>query len=168
MGCGCRGSKKYLQNRNYVAKTISKWNHLDITETEATEEFLEVKPNKKITTKEIYSGPIEILLTARTENNNIRIRAFNRAEVIANWEVDTKQLRVHRPDGSITSVAFVPLLPEIWHEFLWSISEKGMSVYVNNQLLFQEASNYTLMPSPIYVGATDSVVDVKEFVVNKK
>jgi WD40 repeat protein len=133
-----------------------------------------IPPHTSIATKTRYSGSLEIVVVARTENDNIRLHAFNGALVIFNWEGNRKELRVHRPDGnnrpgsgSLATVAMEPLTPNEWHELKWYISESEMHVHVDGMLVFTENRKYDLSGQrPIAIEAINSPVEVKSLVVS--
>jgi hypothetical protein len=149
------------------------WDHLDISAARVVDGVLQLAPNQGLTTRRAFSGPIDITVVARTEKNNIRLHAHKGGEIIVNWEGKAGELRVHRPDaanGDLGSVAVsqqVPLAPNVWHSLRWRITDKGMDVTVNGQVVFAEADKkYDLSARrPVRVSAVDSVVDVKSFIV---
>jgi formylglycine-generating enzyme required for sulfatase activity/WD40 repeat protein len=138
-------------------------------------EYVRINPNSWISTKEPYAGPIEITVIARTENQNIRLHAFNGACVIFNWELKPKELRVNRPDGtskfesgSLAKNAFTPLLPNTWYKIQWRITEQGMTIKVDEKIVFTEKKNYVLSAAnPVSVRAMKDPVDVKFLAVER-
>jgi hypothetical protein len=148
-----------------------KWAHLDVGRAKVEGGFIRVPPGSALQTKEAYTGPIEVVVVARTQKNNIRLRAYNGACVIFNWERRQNELRVTRPDGntspesgSLATARVQPLAPNTWYTLRWRITEQGMRVSVNGKLVFSERRRYTLSARlPVVVRAEDSVVDVKSF-----
>jgi len=145
------------------------WENLDISKAQVVDGHLHIVPNgiTSITTKQAYSGPVEITVVARTENQNIRLHAYKGATVIFNWEGKINELRVHRPDGAEgIGVPFTPLAPNTWYTLRWKIDIDGMEVFVDEKSVFSEKQKYDLSVAERFdVAAVNSVVDVKSFVV---
>ncbi len=150
----------------------SRWAHLDLSAAIAADEFVRLSPGSAIHTKEAHAGPIEVVVVARTQRNNIRLCAFKGACVIFNWEVRRDELRVHRPDGndshresgSIATARIEPLAANTWYTLRWRITEQGMEIAVNGKIVFSETRAYNLSAKrPVTVKAIDSVVDVRSF-----
>lgn len=160
----------------------SSWDHLDIGKTKLMDGFIRIEPESPLQksilqTKESFTGPIEIVVVARTEHDNIRLHAFNGACVIFNWEVNRAELRVHRPDGnerqasgSIATAAVRPLDANTWYTLRWRVTKEGMEVFVNGKSVFSEKRNYNLWEKcPMMVRSWKrSIVDVKAFAVTHK
>jgi hypothetical protein len=99
-----------------------KWEGSVLGSAKDHEGVIRIPLQSSVSTKEEYVGPIEIAVVARTEGNNIRLRAFNGACVIFNWEGAREELRVTRPDGddkpesgSIATAKVRPLDPNTWY-----------------------------------------------------
>ncbi len=150
-----------------------KWAHLILDQATLEDGFVRLIENEKVFTKQEYTGPIDINVTARTDRLNIRLHAYRGSVVIFNWEVKLRELRVLRPDGSsrlesgsLARANFTPLKPNTWYKLKWQIRDDGMAVFVDNQQVFAEKRNYDLSAkSRIAVSSTDSIVDVREFKV---
>ncbi|WP_157368626.1 hypothetical protein [Zavarzinella formosa] len=156
-----------------------KWRHIDYKDAGKLKDghiSLTVKEGT-IRTKVVYSGPIEITVTARTEDENIRINAYNGSVIIFNWELNKSEFRVARPtgtpdkleSGSHLGVKTVPLEPNKWHTFRWRITSKGMEVYDNGRLVWSERRAYPVenMKGPIIMRRMNSAVDVEEIQVRQ-
>ncbi len=153
----------------------SVWQYLDTATAGATanDGFLRIQKETLVPTKREYTGPVEIVMVARTELENIRVLAHRGSCVIFNWELNPKQLRVHRPDGnnrlesgSIATAPVTPLKANTWYTLRWRLTAEGMSVSVDGKVVFAEQRAYDLSaPSRITVKAATSQVDVKEFSV---
>jgi hypothetical protein len=148
------------------------WAHLIFTRANVQHDFLRIPPKSAISTKAAYTGPIEVVVVARTAKNNIRLYAFNGACVIFNWEVRRNELRVTRPDGglktgeggSLATAKVQPLDANTWYTLRWLITGQGMEVYVDGKPVFSEKRAYNLSAElPVAVKAHESVVDVKSF-----
>jgi serine/threonine protein kinase len=153
--------------------TPDPFSHLVLNNATRMDGFVRLGLDSWISTKENYSGPIEITAVARTEHNNIRVHAFNGACVIFNWEVNRGQLRVHRPDGnehrnsgSLATAKVQPLDPNKWHTLRCRITGQGMRVQVDGKSVFSENKKNNLSANrPIVITSHDSRIDVKSLVV---
>jgi hypothetical protein len=66
-----------------------RWKDFDIAQATVKDDFLHLPSgDKDILTRAAYSGPLEITLVARTERNNLRLRAYKTAGLIFNWEIN--------------------------------------------------------------------------------
>jgi len=147
------------------------WDQLDTTGFAVEEDFVRLRPFTVCYTKQEHSGPLEITVIARTEQQNIRLHAFKGACVIFNWEVRMSELRVTRPDGnenresgSIATAVVEPLEANSWHTLRWWIDVDGMQVITNNQTVFLERRPNNLGDArKVGIGAMNSVVDVRYF-----
>jgi WD40 repeat protein len=156
------------------AQEPAKWDHLDLTNAKAMGDFVRITPDKTIATKKAYTGPLEITVVARTDQDNIRFWAFKGGNVIFNWEVTPGEMRIHRPDdikkgvlGSLAASKQHPLKPDTWYTLRWKITDEWMEVAVNDKVVFAEQGTFDLSKAmPIKIGgAFGSVVDVKSFEV---
>lgn len=156
------------------AQETKRWDHLDLSHAKVKGDFVRINPDKAIATKKAHSGPVEITVVARTDQDNIRLWAYQGGVVIFNWEVMPGELRIHRPDdlakGQVGSVAVskqVPLKPDTWYTLRWKITDDWMEVAVNDRVVFAEQRTFDLSKAvPVKVsGAFGSVVDVKAFEV---
>jgi WD40 repeat protein len=150
------------------------WDHVHLGQAKLMDGFVRLpKGRNDLTTKEWYAGGIDIHVTARTEKNNIRLHAFNGAGLIFNWEDNHSELRITRPDGSdkaesgsLATARVLPLTPNVWYPLRWRITEQGMSVWVKDELVFNEKRQHNLsVKRPIKVHAHDSDLDVSHFEV---
>jgi hypothetical protein len=150
------------------------WEAWDTSQAVVEGDHLHLAPLKSITTRKAYAGPIKIELDARTERNNIRLKAGRGAEVIFNWEGSGRGIRIHRPDssnlkfpGSLAGHVRLDLEPDRWYHLSWLLSEQGTEVGVNFKARFQDIRRYDLAGSyPVRISAYfDSAIDVKNFTV---
>ncbi len=164
---------KNIEAHYKVLPALRNWDHLDISEATVMLGYLHLpKGEKEIRTREAFSGPIEVIVIARTEKNNIRLRGAKGSCVIFNWERKPEELRITRPDGqepergSLASAAVTPLLPNTWYALRWIITEDSMAVAINGQIVFSENhKNDVSEKSPIRIHSVDSDIDVKVFTV---
>lgn len=147
------------------------WPHLNLELVKFKGDFFQIPSNSSVSSTTKFSGPIEIHLVARTEKENIRICANRGARVIFNWEANMSELRVSRPDGneqfgtgSLAVAKVTPLKPGTWYKFRWRLTDEGMQVFVNEQMVFSEKRAYDLtLQSPISLETYTSAVEVKDF-----
>jgi hypothetical protein len=154
-----------------VDPTARGWDQLDTTGFAVEDDFVRVRQFMVCYTKQEYSGPLEITVIARTEQQNIRLHAFKGACVIFNWEVRMSELRVTRPDGndnresgSIATAVVEPLEVNTWHTLRWRIDVEGIQVITNNQTVFLERRPNNLGDArKVGIGAMGHLVDVRYF-----
>ena len=117
-----------------------------------------------------YSGPIEITAVARTNSDEIRLSAGRGGVLIFDWRDRKGELRIHRPDdltkgelGSLAVSKQAPLAPNTWYVLRWLLTENGMAVSVNGQVVFTETAKFDLSAKrPVGISqCLGSVVDVK-------
>jgi hypothetical protein len=168
-----RVDKRIGQLLDQVPGLYYTWDHLDTSQVQMVDGVVRLKPGQQLVTKVAYTGPVDITVVARTEKNNIRLHAYKGGSLMFNWEGKQGELKIFRPDnqaggelGSEAPSKPYPLALNVWHTLRWRLSEKGMDVLVNGQVAFTEPNKYDLSAKkPIRVVATDSVVDVKSFIV---
>jgi hypothetical protein len=151
---------------------------LDAGKFKVTDGYLHLNPFKadqrSVASRKSYSSPIEITIVARTAKNNIRVKAFQGAELLFNWENKAGEMHVHRPDrpdkglkffpGSLAGSKMVPLEANKWYTIRWKITDKGTEVAVDGKVVFTEVRAYDLSKgAPVEMYAHDSAVDVKSF-----
>lgn len=143
------------------------WDDFDLHGNSVSDEFARLT-GTALSTRQSYSGPIEIAVVARTDKDNIRLCAYGNAGLIFNWEAGLDQLRGRRPDGSSFQRQTTPLSPDTWYQFRWKITEKSFQVFIDDQLVFDEHRAYNLRTAtPVWIpgGVHGSTVDVKSFTV---
>jgi hypothetical protein len=118
----------------------------------------------------IFHVPFIIRTVAKTDSTDLRLYAGPSGRLIFNWEVNPSELRVHDPlTGDLTAEAGRGLIyPNEWHEVTWEIWEKGMKVFVDGQLRFQNFKDYHSLTGTVGIGPTGSIVTVKSFAVEQK
>jgi hypothetical protein len=147
------------------------WKHIDTSKATFKDDYLRLAPNTEVPTLQKFAGGFEVVVVARTELENIRLRAQRGSVVIFNWELNPRELRVHRPDGagrpesgSIATAKVTPLKPNTWYTLKWRMTEDGTQVWVDGKSVFEEQKRYELTETaPVVVRSMRSVVDLKEF-----
>ncbi len=148
-----------------------KWRHVDLANATIQDDYVRISPQTSLPTIRKHAGRVEIVVVARTESENIRLDAPRGAVVIFNWEVNPRELRVCRPDGtdkpesgSIATAKATPLKPNTWYTLRWQLTEEGMQISVDGKTVFEERKKYDLSATgAIAVRSGKSIVDVKEF-----
>jgi len=145
---------------------VDPWTDFNLDGNQVIDDLVRVT-HGRLSTKLTYAGDIEITVVARTNKNNIRLRAFENAQVIWNWEVNPNELRVHRPDDSQVGAPVEALAPNKWYRLTWRIKRRDVYVLVNGRTVFHERPDrYLARLAPVCLETGDgSVVDVKSFEV---
>jgi hypothetical protein len=158
-------------NRDHSALA---WGHLDISQATRMDGSLHLsKGGKSVTTLRSYSGPVEVTVLARTEQNNIRIFGGKGSCVLFNSERDPTLLRVRRPDGTDKEESGTPLKADIeplrpnnWYLLTWRITEQDMTVEINGSEVFTDEHKNDLSQSfPVRLGTFDSDIEVLSLTV---
>lgn len=155
------------------------WEKFDISRAKEMGDFLRLTGSGDgdktgmVTTKEVYTGQIEITLVARILNNDrkkqdFRIQCYG-AMVILNWEGNPAQLRIHRLNGSLGTADVKPLTCNVWHKVVWQIKSKSMKVIVDGKQIFYEVRASKLDRHAVVSvnNAFDSVIDVASLTVKE-
>lgn len=143
-----------------------RWQPFDLGDNEIVDDFVRVTRGR-ISTRESYTGPIEINVVARPITNSIRLRAFQ-GGVIWNWEENPSELRVGRPDQRIAAAAVTPLAANTWYRLRQRITAKETEVFVDDKLVFHGIDGpYVGEPNPVSMETYEggSAFDVKSLTV---
>ncbi|HEU6448316.1 MAG TPA: HEAT repeat domain-containing protein [Verrucomicrobiae bacterium] len=127
---------------------------------------LVLKTGERYQTPESFRPPVEIKIIAKTDSTNLRI-GYAADQVIFNWELNKNQLRVdggpangmHKAGaGEIPAGKFVAIR--------WLVTPTEQQIYVDDQLRFQHAGDYSQIDKPVVVfPAEGSTVTVKSLTV---
>jgi hypothetical protein len=149
------------------------WPLLDTSDADAIDDFLRITGTRMVRTVDSYAGPVEIVVTARTDRHNLHVEAYQGASITFNSTADHKVLRIRRPDGgsqpesgTLVIAPVKPLRVNAWHTLRWRISYLGMEVWAGKQLVFSEKRIYDLRSAqPVRVSAKNATIDVRSLVV---
>jgi hypothetical protein len=143
------------------------WELFQIQEAQRDGETVRLNRRGKVETLVEYGGPIDVSFVARTDGLNIRLFSHDHQSVIWNWERNTSELRVTRPDGRVIGSQVKPLEPNRWYAFRYVITPHTTTIFVDGAPVFAENQAYgAFRSSPVgIVSAADSVVDVRQLVV---
>jgi hypothetical protein len=176
-GDAARAAEQRVQTlRSKIPNLRQAWDNLDTSQARVMVGFLRLEPRRAVTTRQSYAGPVTVTAVARTQKTNLRILfPQHGGMVLFNWETQPGEMRIHRPDGdggrqgSLALTRQQPLEPNVWYRIDWTITESGMRVELNGEVVFQEARLYDLLrPSPVKVEAYDAVLDVRSLVVKPR
>jgi hypothetical protein len=116
-----------------------------------------------------YRPPFTVAAVAKTDSTNLRLY-WHVGEVIFNWEVSIRRLKVHDPetgrwwDGE--DQGFITV--DQWHEIRWEIQPTSMRVVVDGQLRFERSGNWSAIDAPVAIGPCfGSAVTVRSFRVEE-
>lgn len=167
--------KNYVRMKNDEAASATEkeleefrgedWPHLNLEAAKITGDSFQIRKNAAVTTTTEFSGPIEISAFARTEKDEIRFAANRDSRLIFSWELNPSELRVHRPDGgSLATASVTPLKPGVWYRLRWRLTDDGMQVFINDQMIFSESKSYDLTAkSRVSLQTLNSLVEVRDF-----
>ncbi|HUY89872.1 MAG TPA: hypothetical protein VMV10_14145 [Pirellulales bacterium] len=143
------------------------WEIFDARGAQAFDGFVRLPPGVGLRTPVSYSGPIEILLVARTDGFNIRLWSYDRESVIWNWEVNPNELRVAEPTGAPFGAPVARLEPNRWYSLLYRATRQGTTIFVDGAAIYRGSKVNDRFPGSVVGvnGGAGSTVDVKKFVV---
>ena len=112
--------------------------------------------------------PVEITLVAKTDSTNLRM-AYAADQVIFNWELDPNQLRVDGgPANGLHQFGKGHIPVNKYVTVKWLVSNTNQAIYVNGQLRFEHAGDYSGINRRASVFAAEgSTVTVKSFNVQR-
>ncbi len=135
------------------------------------------QPRDCLSTREDYSGPLEIKATVRLPEGkgDLRVIAYQTALMIV-CPTHSEGIGVHirRPgadklySGSPLNVGPTPVSFKDWTTLRWRLTEQGMALYINDQLVLVEHGPLSLdAASPVSLCGCLSRLDVKALEVKK-
>lgn len=144
---------------------------LDVPRDKIVDGAVRLPPQHELSSRRLYAGAVEVVLVARTAGNSLRLRGPRGSVLVFNWEGKAGDLRILRPDGneriesgSLAISKPCPLAPDEWYVIRWLLTEGGMAVSVNNNLVYKEDRRYDLSTrEPIRVASVESPVEVRAF-----
>jgi len=116
-----------------------------------------------------FHPPFTIRTRAKTDAFNLRLFCEH-GMIIFNWELNSRELRVHDPlNGAPTPVANQGfILPNEWHDIVWSIQPMGMTLQVDGRTRFQNHRDYRAVNGRVGIAPYKSELTVDYFAVEKK
>jgi hypothetical protein len=129
---------------------------------------LKLKRGEAATTKVSFKPPVEILIEAKTHTTNLRI-GYAAKQVIFNWEHIGDELRVDGGPANGKHKSGAGAIPRDKYVLIrWVVTPKKQSIYVDGQLRYEHAGDYSQIDNPVSVfGAEGSEVTVKSIKVRQ-
>jgi hypothetical protein len=126
-------------------------------------EYLRLQPNQTLGTRRSFSGRLDIQTTFRTTRSNLTLEAFPGAGITLIFGSKKGEVRIQFPGNTERVSRNWPLFTGQWYSLRWLISEQGMMVRINDQLVFAEGKkNFNLSSKrPVKIIAGSSGVDVQ-------
>ena len=114
---------------------------------------------------QVYRAPFAFRVVGKTDTTNLRMH-WHRGELIFNWEVNVRELRVHDPatgeHHGLKDKGFIAT--NEWHDITWEISLDRMRVIVDGEVRYDGAGDYSGIESAPSVGPCfGSKIAVREF-----
>ena len=111
--------------------------------------------------------PFAFRVVGKTDSTNFRMH-FHRGELIFNWEVNVRALRVHDPatgeQHELAGKGFITT--NEWHEIVWEIRLDRLRVVVDGEVRFEGSGDYSGIESAPSVGPCfGSSISVREFTI---
>jgi hypothetical protein len=153
------------------------WAHCDISAAELADGCLRIQPFRSIATRKFYAGPIEVTVVASTAGTHLGLYASGGACAIFNFTSENGDhgLVICRPvpdsEGDFSKDELIareefPLEPDTFYTLRWRLTEQGMTVSVNDQVIFREERKYDLSSRrPVKLLAHASALRVKSLEV---
>lgn len=129
---------------------------------------LKLKNSDAATTKATFKPPVEIVIEAKTNSTNLRM-SYAADDVIFNWENNKNQLRIDGGPASGKHKSGAGLIPiNKYVTVRWLVTPKKQSIFVDGQLRFEDAGDYSMIDNPVSVfPAASSEVTVKSIKVKQ-
>jgi hypothetical protein len=127
---------------------------------------LKLKRGEAAATNVSFKPPVEILIEAKTHTTNLRI-GYAARQVIFNWEHIGDELRVDGGPANGKHKGGAGAIPRDKYVVIrWVVTPKRQSIYVDDQLRYDHAGDYSQIDNPVSVfGAEGSEVTVKSIKV---
>ena len=127
------------------------------------------QPGPYIKSQESFSPPFVIRTRAKTDSIEIRVYC-GPGSVILNWADNPSELRVRDPltvrDTGVPGRGLI--LPNVWHDIVWAVTDTGMKVSVDGQVRYQNRKDYRGLNAWVGIGPVWSKVTVDFFSVSKQ
>lgn len=127
-----------------------------------------LKGNDRLDSPRPLRPPVEIRLVAKTDSTNLRM-SYAADQVIFNWEGDPYELRVDGgPADGLHQMGQGHIPVNKYVTIQWLVSATNQAIYVDGQLRFQHAGDYSEINRRATVfPANGSTVTVKSFTVKR-
>jgi hypothetical protein len=124
--------------------------------------------DERLLTPQNFRPPVEITIVAKTDSTNLRI-GYAADQVIFNWELDPRQLRVDGGPAGGKHLRGSGLIPtDKYVTIKWIVTSQEQAIYVDDRLRFKDVSDYSAVNQPVSVfPAIHSSVTVKSIQVKR-
>jgi hypothetical protein len=111
--------------------------------------------------------PFVFRVVGKTDSTNLRMH-FHRGELIFNWEVNVRELKVFDPataeQHALKGNGFIT--PNEWHDISWEIRLDRMRVVVDGDVRYEGSGDYSGIESAPSVGPCfGSTVSIREVTI---
>lgn len=124
-----------------------------------------LKGSEGISTRKTFRPPVEITIVAKTDSTDLRI-GYAAEQVIFNWRNMTSQLRVDGGPANGQHKLGAGMIP--MNKFVtikWVVTAKSQEIFVDDQLRFEHAGDYSGINNPVSVSSNSSKVAVRSIKV---
>lgn len=126
-----------------------------------------LKKNDIISTKETFKPPVDIEVEAKTMNRNLRL-AYASDQLIFAWENDLSDLVLNGgPAGKVHKKGAGVIPSKQYVNIRWLVTKEKQQIFVDGQLRFEHAGDYSKIEKPVIIMSTDSELFVKSIKVKK-
>ena len=120
-----------------------------------------LKKNESATTRATFKPPVEIIIEAKTDSHDLRI-SYAANQVIFNWENNRSELRVDGGPANGQHKQGAGIIPSNKYVTIrWIVTPKSQTIYVDGQLRYEHAGDYSKIDNAISVFPYKSEVTVK-------
>jgi hypothetical protein len=124
-----------------------------------------LKDTDSIATVASFKPPVEITVVAKTDSHNIRL-SYAANQVIFNWEMNEKQLRVDGgPANGKHKVGAGTIPTDKFVTIVWRVTPKKQSIFVDNELRFEHEGDYSELNRPVRIFTHKAKISVKSMEV---
>jgi hypothetical protein len=125
-----------------------------------------IKGNQTLTTTATFKPPVEIIIEGKTDSTNLRISYAGR--FIFNWEVTRTELRVSGGPADGKHKAGAGVIPtNKFVTFRWLVTPMKQSLFVDGQLRYEHAGDYSGIESPVSISTYQAEVAIKSIRVKE-
>jgi hypothetical protein len=112
-----------------------------------------------------FKPPVEITLVAKTDSTNIRV-GYAANQVIFNWELNKKQLRVDGGPANGKHKAGAGEIPiDKFVTIKWTVTPKKQTIQVDDEVRFEHEGDYSKLDKPVKVFTFRSRISIKSLAV---
>ena len=136
-------------------------------DTVYSSEGIELTSKDCLSTPGSFQPPVEITIIAKTDSHDLRM-AYAADQVIFNWGDNPSELRVDGGPANGLHKAGAGAIPAGKYVAIrWVVTAGKQSIYVNNELRYEQQGDYSLINRNVSVFPVDSKVTVKSIQVKR-